>query len=202
MVDVMLIGPTSTAWEVIAEEVEVDLRRLGRPGVRLTYRTTGIGPASIRTSADAVAAAPHVVRTAQAAEKEGFAGVIVDCADDPGVAEASHRVAIPVIGAGSALAAATRYATEPICRLSGDNLRQLTIEGLVERISGAATVALDATGFSHLAEVLRNHAPHVLVLDPLPLALEVCLQQIDPSMDHQARPPAEMDAASRRERSR
>ena len=175
----MLIGPTSTAPEVVAEEVATDLRRLARTGVRLTYRTTGNGPASIRTNADAVAAAPHVVRTAQDAEREGFAAVIVDCTDDPGVAEASDRVEIPVVGAGAALAAATPAATEPILRLSGDDLRQLTVDEVIDRLGGAATVALGATGFSHVAEALAAQTPQVVVLDPLALALEHCLRRID-----------------------
>jgi Asp/Glu/hydantoin racemase len=82
---VLIVGPTRSPWAEIAEGVEADLARLSRPGVDVAYRCTGAGPAAIRTSQDAIDAAPHVVRTVTQAAGEGFDAVIVDCTDDPGV---------------------------------------------------------------------------------------------------------------------
>ena len=87
-VAVLLVGPTSTPWDAIESEIEADLVRLARPGVKLTYRCTGAGPTEIRTVHDARAAAPFVVKTIVDAAREGFDAVIVDCTADPGVAEA------------------------------------------------------------------------------------------------------------------
>jgi len=69
---ILVVGPTSSPWSAIADEVAADLARLTRPGIELAYRCTGGGPTSIRDSADALAAAPFVVRTVRAAEDEGF----------------------------------------------------------------------------------------------------------------------------------
>lgn len=175
----MLIGPTSRPWNEIADEVTADLDRLSRPGVELAYRCTGSGPRDVHTLADAVAAAPGVVATARAAEREGFDGVIVDCTEDPGVADASRLVPIPVVGAGAALASAIADAPRPLKVFSGDELRALDSADLERLAAGAATVALGATGWSHLADRIRALQQGVVVLDPLELALDACLDRID-----------------------
>ena len=189
VIPVLLLGPTSSPWEAIADEVEADLRRLERPGVRLSYRTTGAGPPTIRSAADVEAAAPHVVRAVEAAAADGFRGVIVDCTDDPGVTEAEGRVGLPVVGAGAALRAAIDRAAGPVHELGGDELRQLALGGIlgIERVDdllahvgGATTLALGATGFSHLSDLLADAAPQLTVIDPLAEALELCLHRLDP----------------------
>lgn len=168
---VLIVGPTSVPWASIAAEVEADLARLARPGVELSYRCTGAGPSGIRSTADVLAAGPFVVQAVVAAEQDGFDAVIVDCTDDPGVADARAVVGIPVVGAGETLRAAVASARTPLCELSGDELRGLDDTAVLARARGAATVALGATGFSHLVEVLERAHPGVLVLDPLALAL-------------------------------
>jgi Asp/Glu/hydantoin racemase len=176
---VMVIGPTSDDWDSIAAGVEADLDRMSRPGLELIYRCTGAGPRTIRTSDDAACAAPHVVHTAVAAEREGFDGVIVDCTEDPGVAAARAAVAIPVIGAGEASRASIAAARKPIVELTGDELRASDLARLLARLDGASTVAFGGTGFSHLADALVAARPDLVVLDPLPLALEACLATIE-----------------------
>lgn len=178
MLRILVVGPTSAPWTAIADEVAADLARLARPGIGLEYRCTGDGPVSIRDSADAAAAAPFVVRTVQAAEHEGFDAVIVDCTDDPGVAMAAATVSIPVIGPGAAMAAAIADARLPICHFSGDELRSLDTDVLVQRSLGARTVTLGGTGFSHVADLLVTAHPGVVVLDPLAVALDACLAAI------------------------
>ena len=176
---VLLIGPTSAAWESIATEVEADLARLARPGVELTYRVTGNGPAEIRSTHDARAAAPFVVQTIVAAAREGFDAVIVDCTADPGVAEARESVSIPVVGSGEALRSAMAAATQPVVELTGDDLRGMDVPMLVASIRGAATVALGGTGFSHFVEMLAAANPKLVVLDPLSVALDTCLARLN-----------------------
>jgi len=176
--EVLFVGPTSAPWESIAADVEADLARLRRPGVEMTYRCTGAGPAEIHTTADALAAAPFVVAMIIAAADEGFDGVIVDCTADPGVAQARGRVTIPVMGAGAAMRAAIAVATRPMCELSGDDLRAMTDEALLLCVSGATTIALGGTGFSRLADLFTAAHPGVVVLDPLAVALDACVAQL------------------------
>ena len=179
MSKVLLIGPTSAAWESIATEIEADLARLARPGVDLTYRCTGNGPLEIRSTHDARAAAPFVVQTIVEAAREGFDAVIVDCTADPGVAEAREAVSIPVVGAGEALRSAMAAATQPVVELTGDDLRGMDVPMLVASIRGAATVALGGTGFSHFVEMLAAANPKLVVLDPLSVALDTCLARLN-----------------------
>lgn len=175
---VLFIGPTSATWESIAAEVDADMARLARPGVVLTYRCTGAGPTDVRTLHDARAAAPFVVQSIVAAAAEGFDAVIVDCTADPGVAEARQLVDIAVVGAGEAMRSAIAAAKQPVCELTGDDLRGLEIAVLVHTLRKAATVALGGTGFSHLVEILVAAKPGVAVLDPLDVALEACLARL------------------------
>jgi Asp/Glu/hydantoin racemase len=177
-VRVLLVGPTSAPWESIAQVIEADLARLARPGVELTYRCTGAGPSEIRTTHDARAAAPFVVQAVADAARDGFDAVIVDCTADPGVAEARATVDIPVVGAGEALRSAIARAKQPVCELTGDDLRGMDVTVLVNSLRGAATVALGGTGFAHLVEVLARANPKLVVLDPLQVALDACVTHL------------------------
>jgi allantoin racemase len=172
---VLVVGPTSRSWEDVADGVTVDVDRLRRPGVELVYRCTGAGPKAVRSRDDAVAAAPHVVRAVVAAAAEAFDAVIVDCTADPGVHAARELVSIPVIGAGEALQMAIGRSPRPVRLFTGDELRTATTAELIERARGARTVALGATGFSHLVELLAGSAGVGIVIDPLDAALECCL---------------------------
>jgi len=176
---ILFVGPTSEPWSSIATEVEADLARLARPGVHLTYRCTGDGPAEIRNAHDARAAAPFVVTTITGAAGEGFDAVIVDCTADPGVAEARELVAIPVVGAGEALRSAMAEAAQPVVELTGDDLRGMDVPALVASLRDAQTVALGGTGFSHFVEILAAVNPELVVLDPLSVALDTCLSELD-----------------------
>jgi Asp/Glu/hydantoin racemase len=172
---VLIVGPTSSPWADIAEGVEADLARLRRPGVDVAYRCTGAGPAAIRTSQDAIEAAPHVVRTVTQAAGEEFDAVIIDCTDDPGVEEARAVVSIPVVGAGEALWAAITTAPAPVRLFTGDELRTLTPDEIVEQARRAATVAIGATGHSHVADLISAAGLECALIDPLDAALALCL---------------------------
>jgi Asp/Glu/hydantoin racemase len=178
VVKVLLVGPTSAPWTTIAAEINADLARLARPGVELTYRCTGAGPSQIRSRRDARAAAPFVVQAIVDAADEGFDAVIVDCTADPGVALARDVVDIPVVGAGEALRSAIASAAQPVCELTGDDLRSMDVVTLVSHLRDAATVALGGTGFSHLVEILTAARPSLVVLDPLQVALDACLARL------------------------
>ncbi|MEP7203207.1 MAG: aspartate/glutamate racemase family protein [Ilumatobacteraceae bacterium] len=178
MVKVLLVGPTSTPWASIAPEIDADLVRLARPGIELTYRCTGAGPSEIRTARDARAAAPFVVNMIVDAADEGFDAVIVDCTADPGVSDARALVEIPVVGAGEALRSAIASAPQPVCELTGADLRSMDVAALVSQLRDAATVALGGTGFSHVVEILTRARPSLVVLDPLQVALDACLARL------------------------
>lgn len=175
VVRVLLVGPTSRSWRSIECEVNADLERLARPDVEFVYRCTGTGPADIHSTEDAREAAPGVVAAVRRAEADGFDGVIVDCTEDPGVIEAAKLVAIPVVGPGAALERAIAVAATPVVRVSGDELRLLSVDELTVRVTGAATVVLGGTGWSHISEALTADQPDLVVLDPLAVALGDCL---------------------------
>lgn len=84
---------------------------------------------------------------------------------------------IPVVGAGAALAAAIASAPAPVTVLADDDLRAPGLD-LDARVAGAATVALGATGWSHVADALRRDHPGLVVLDPLPVALAAALERV------------------------
>ena len=176
---IAVIGPTSLPWAAIRDEVHADFDRLARPDVSLLYRTTGVGPTAIVSATDAAEAAPHVVRTALAASNEGFDGLLVDCTDDPGVAEARAQLEIPIVGTGEALRHAVALAKAPIAELTGDDLRTLGDVAVLTLAAAASTVALGGSGFSHLVELIGEQCPDVTVLDPLAVALDRCLDLIE-----------------------
>jgi Asp/Glu/hydantoin racemase len=178
IVRVLLVGPTSAPWTAVAGEVEADLARLARSTVVLSYRCTGAGPRAVHTAEDAIEAAPYVVRAVVDAADKGFDGVIVDCTADPGVVEARKAVTIPVVGAAETLWAAIDSAPTPVYLLTGDELRTLELDAILEQTAGAATVALGGTGYSHLVGALVDADPQRVVLDPLDQALEVCLARL------------------------
>ncbi|WP_427131167.1 aspartate/glutamate racemase family protein [Pseudarthrobacter sp. S9] len=74
-------------------------------GFTVTSRCIFDQPSGVYDEASLVAAAPKVVQLAREMAAEADA-LIISCASDPGLAEARAAVDIPVIGAGSAAAAA------------------------------------------------------------------------------------------------
>lgn len=177
-VRVLFVGPTSRPWEAIESEVSADLERLERPGVELAYRCTGSGPADVHSPAEAERAAPGVVAAVRRAEAEGFSAVVIDCTEDPGAAEAALLVTIPVIGPGAVMQRAIAMARSPVVVVSGGDLRSLSVDELKLRTADAATVALGATGWSHVADQLVADRPALVVLDPLSAALDVCMEHL------------------------
>jgi Asp/Glu/hydantoin racemase len=116
------------------------------------------------------------VQAAIDAASDGFDAVIIDCTADPGLADARAGLQIPVIGSGEALLSAIARARQPVCLLTGDELRSMTEPALVARVSDSATVALGGTGFSDLVDVLVDACPGIVVLDPLAVALEAAVR--------------------------
>jgi Asp/Glu/hydantoin racemase len=119
-----------------------------------------------------------VVEAVRSAERDGFDAAIVDCTDDPGVVRARREATIPVIGPGESLQAAIERSPMPVVLLSGEQLRSSTIDDLVTLVAdaGARTVALGGTGWSHLVARLADGGR--VVLDPLDVALDRCLEQL------------------------
>lgn len=103
---IFIVGPTSRPFDDAAGEVAADLAHLARPGVVVEHRTTGGGPARVRSDRDALEAAPRVVRSMIEDWRDGAGVVVVDCTADPGADIAAAAVGIPVVGAGAALRAA------------------------------------------------------------------------------------------------
>lgn len=172
---ILLVTPTCQPSDEVAPDVQMDLDRIARYGVEVAYRSTGAGPAAVRSAADAAAATPHVVALIRAAEADGFDAVIVDCTDDPGVAESRRVVSIPVVGPGAALRDAASRAPQPVVELLGDDLRSRTFAELAALVGDAPTIAIGGTGHFVIAERLADLPHHPTVLEPLALALDECL---------------------------
>jgi Asp/Glu/hydantoin racemase len=74
------------------------------PGLRVVSRCIPGHPQGVHDHASEATATPLVARLAREFQDEGAGAVLVSCAADPGVADASRRLRIPVIGAGAATA--------------------------------------------------------------------------------------------------
>ena len=72
-------------------------------------------------------------------------------------------------------------------RVSGDELRLLSVDELIVCVAGAATVVLGGTGWSQISEALPADQPDVVVLDPLAVALDDCLSLLSGSAKSQRR---------------
>lgn len=95
-------------------ETEAICNRLREPGVTFEVVNLPAGPETIENEVSNVAAAVHVVEAVRQAERDGCAGVLVYCFDDPGLEAAREAVSIPVVGAGhSALALAMMLGERP-----------------------------------------------------------------------------------------
>lgn len=90
------------------EQVEAHGRLIERlfPQVRTVSRCIPDQPEGVHDAATKRAAVPKVVALARELAAEGVDGIIVSCADDPGVAEARAVVRVPVVGAGESMATA------------------------------------------------------------------------------------------------
>lgn len=71
-------------------------------------------PEGVHDDATEKLAAPKVLALARRMEQDGVEAVIVSCAGDPGVEEASKLLQIPVIGAGRALASVAGTIGSPV----------------------------------------------------------------------------------------
>lgn len=180
--------PTSRVSEEVSPDVQVDLDRMNRRGFDVAHRTTAAGPEQVRSAADVAQAAPHVVALICAAEADGFDAVIVDCTDDPGVAEARLVVSIPIVGPGAALRDAITRAPLPVVELLGEDLRSRSFGELVSLVGDAATIAIVGTGHSELAELLAGLPHQPTVLEPLSLALDECLVTLGRHSGHGRQP--------------
>ena len=78
------------------------LQSLAGPGVTIEIADVPTGPSCIECMCDEYQAIPGVIEATVQAEKDGFDGVIIGCAGDPGVDGAREMVKIPVIGPAQA----------------------------------------------------------------------------------------------------
>jgi Asp/Glu/hydantoin racemase len=92
-------------------------------------------PDGIYDDASEAMAVPKIVALAQELAGKGATAVFISCASDPGLAEVRQSVRVPVVGAGSAVAALalnlggrigvlgiTDAAPRPVARILGDRL--------------------------------------------------------------------------------
>lgn len=111
-------------------------------------------------------AVPKIIKAARAFEDAD--AVVVSCADDPAVEELREELDIPVIGAGSSVAAMagrygahpgilgiTDYAPEPYARIFGDRLINL---GTPEGVNGTLDLMTDKGRESVIRKALELRA--------------------------------------------
>ena len=70
------------------------------PGLEVVSRCIPDQPEGIHDDTTEQAAVPKVINLAKEFESEGFDGILVSCAGDPGVNELKDMLSIPVVGAG------------------------------------------------------------------------------------------------------
>ncbi|NLA91112.1 MAG: hydantoin racemase [Synergistaceae bacterium] len=83
------------------------------PGFEVVSRCIPDQPEGIHDYETEQTAVPKVLALAREMEREGMEAVIVSCAGDPAVAEASAELRIPVIGAGRSAASAALVLARP-----------------------------------------------------------------------------------------
>jgi allantoin racemase len=83
------------------------------PGFQVVSRCIPDQPEGIHDYETERTAVPKVLALAREMEREGMEAVIVSCAGDPAVAEASAELRIPVIGAGRSAASAALVLARP-----------------------------------------------------------------------------------------
>ncbi|MFQ9180091.1 MAG: aspartate/glutamate racemase family protein [Eggerthella lenta] len=76
------------------------------PQVRVVSRCIPDQPEGVHDAATKRTAEPKVIALACQLVEQDADGIIVSCADDPGVAEARAIVGVPVVGAGESMATA------------------------------------------------------------------------------------------------
>ncbi|MDO4488689.1 MAG: aspartate/glutamate racemase family protein [Eubacteriales bacterium] len=74
------------------------LQGMASPGTLVTADVSGEGPLSIESAVDEANSVPSMIKKAVIAESEGYDGIIVGCAGDPGLECLKEAVRIPVVG--------------------------------------------------------------------------------------------------------
>lgn len=84
------------------------------PGIEADVRCIADQPDGVHDARTYKMAEPKIVEMARRLEEAGAAGILVNCAEDPGVALARRECRRPVFGAGSAAALAARAMGLPV----------------------------------------------------------------------------------------
>lgn len=100
-------------------------------------------------------AIPKIVQLAQQAGREGAKAVLISCAADPGLAEARAACKLPVIGAGSALAAVGMALSGQIGIL---NLTGPTPAGIAAMLGSRLVAEASPRGVRNTTELSANKA--------------------------------------------
>jgi allantoin racemase len=179
---IRLIAPTADYRPETLAAIQADLKMLAREGIELEHVQLEYGPLALRTPEDEVLATPGMIEKIIQAEQDGVATVIVDCTSDVGVKEARQIVRIPVIGPGETLR--QTVTNRRALWLSADDLATGPLEKCLQAISeGAEVIVIGSTGWSHIAreleQALRERGLEVPVLDPLLVALDETIRQLN-----------------------
>lgn len=107
---ILAIAPVAGLDDGILQEEAAYMRSFLAPDIALDYVCLQNGPAHIVTADDERACLAEVKKIAQGAQDIGYACVLVNCFDEPGVADARSALTIPVVGClAPALKAASEY---------------------------------------------------------------------------------------------
>ena len=83
---------------IISEEMESYINKYLSPDTQMDCDQITEGTASIECEYDEAMCQPDIIRHCIQAEKDGYAGVFINCFGDPGVRAAREAVNIPVFG--------------------------------------------------------------------------------------------------------
>ncbi len=98
-----------TANRVFAQRIETLF-----PGIGTDVRCIADQPAGVHDAKTYQMAEPKIAAMTRRLETAGAAGILVNCAEDPGVALARRECRLPVFGAGSASALAAKAMGLPV----------------------------------------------------------------------------------------
>ena len=155
------------------DEREIERRRkilqeMAAEGVTVEAGASGAGPLSIESMYDEYAVIPGSIDAIIQAQKDGYDGVIMGCAGDPGVDGAREAVSIPVIGPAQASFA--------LASILG---RHFSVISPVDETVGTTEDLVRKYGFTAQLASVRSAGITVLGINENPeLAAERALEEI------------------------
>lgn len=97
---VAVISPIVSMNDDVIAKRKCFLSRYARSTTAIDFFVVDRGPEAIETRFDEAMAVPYILKKCIEIQRQGYSGIIIWCAGDPGVGAARELVEIPVVGPG------------------------------------------------------------------------------------------------------